>query len=115
MRFEWQYEGPPLKLAAFLKQQGFSRAQLKKLRYQGGFILLINGSGIQLIRCETAIGFWFKPHLSKPPLVLSHMNMSFRSVMKTMITWSLISLLGWHRFQQLAGEMTAWPIWSRRI
>lgn len=34
MRFEWQYEGPPLKLAAFLKQQGFSRAQLKKLRYQ---------------------------------------------------------------------------------
>ncbi|MFR6021257.1 MAG: RluA family pseudouridine synthase, partial [Lactobacillaceae bacterium] len=40
MRFEWQYEGPPLKLAAFLKQQGFSRAQLKKLRYQGGFVFV---------------------------------------------------------------------------
>ncbi|WP_270768531.1 RluA family pseudouridine synthase [Lacticaseibacillus rhamnosus] len=40
MRFEWHYEGPPLKLAAFLKQQGFSRAQLKKLRYQGGFIFV---------------------------------------------------------------------------
>lgn len=40
MRFEWQYEGPPLKLAVFLKQQGFSRAQLKKLRYQGGFVFV---------------------------------------------------------------------------
>ncbi|EPC76513.1 putative RNA pseudouridine synthase YhcT [Lacticaseibacillus paracasei subsp. paracasei Lpp126] len=40
MRFEWQYEGPPLKLAAFLKQQGFSRAQLKKLRYQDGFVFV---------------------------------------------------------------------------
>lgn len=40
MRFEWHYEGPPLKLGAFFKHQGFSRAQLKKLHYRGGFIFV---------------------------------------------------------------------------
>ncbi len=32
--------GTAAQIGGFLKQQGFSRAQLKKLRYQGGFIFV---------------------------------------------------------------------------
>ncbi|WP_179394327.1 RluA family pseudouridine synthase [Lacticaseibacillus absianus] len=40
MRFEWTYEGPPLKLQNFLQRQGLSRAQLKKLKFHGGFVFV---------------------------------------------------------------------------
>ncbi|KMO58030.1 pseudouridine synthase, partial [Lacticaseibacillus rhamnosus] len=94
MRFEWQYEGPPLKLAAFLKQQGFSRAQLKKLRYQGGFIFvnkrqrhtaypLRNGDRILVQTAPEQAAASVVPYEHEFPIC-----------MKTMITWSLISLPG---------------------
>ncbi|KRM72316.1 RluA family pseudouridine synthase [Lacticaseibacillus brantae] len=41
MRFEWTYlDATPLKLQNFLRQQGFSRAQLTKLKFHGGSVFV---------------------------------------------------------------------------
>lgn len=40
MRFKWTYEGPRNTLQHFLIQQGFSLAQLKKLKFHGGFVFV---------------------------------------------------------------------------
>lgn len=40
MRFAWTYSGPGEELQHFLRQQGLSRAQLKKLHYHGGFVFV---------------------------------------------------------------------------
>ncbi|MFD1429820.1 RluA family pseudouridine synthase [Lacticaseibacillus mingshuiensis] len=40
MRFQWRYHGESLALGRFLQHEGFSRIQLKRLKYQGGFVFV---------------------------------------------------------------------------
>ena len=40
MELTWHYAGPPILLRHFLRQAGFSRAQIKHLKYHGGAILV---------------------------------------------------------------------------
>lgn len=40
MEYVWHYEGQPEKLGHFLQQMGLSRMQLKRLKYQGGFVFV---------------------------------------------------------------------------
>lgn len=85
MRFEWQYEGPPLKLAAFLKQQGFSRAQLKKLRYQGGFVFVNKRQRHTAYPVRSGTEFWYRQHLSTRQTVWCLIRMIWPSVTRMTI------------------------------
>ncbi|WP_203623254.1 MULTISPECIES: RluA family pseudouridine synthase [unclassified Lacticaseibacillus] len=40
MRFKWTYQGPRVSLQTFLRRQGFSLAQLKQLKFHGGFVFV---------------------------------------------------------------------------
>lgn len=40
MRFKWIYQGPRVSLQTFLRRQGFSLAQLKQLKFHGGFVFV---------------------------------------------------------------------------